>query len=77
MNENIKNSKIFHNSRAEMIGGSVIYRVDGMGMDHYYYRHKERVIWIATDDENSGRIVEEYMSYQSRLLDTSEAVRRN
>ncbi|WP_456475318.1 hypothetical protein [Candidatus Pyrohabitans sp.] len=63
MNENIRNSRIFFNFSNEMIRGSVVYRVDRMGMDHYYYTHRERVICIATDDENSRRIVEEYMSY--------------
>ncbi len=68
MDRGIINSMIFFNSRAEMIREDMVYRVDGMDMDHYYYRHNEMVIWIATDDENSMEIVEDYMSYQANLL---------
>ena len=63
MNRDIVNSEIFSNPRAEMIMGYMVYRVDGMDMDHYYYRYNEMVIWIATDDENSMEIVRDYMSY--------------
>ncbi len=68
MNLNIKKSEMFYNFREEKIADETVYHVDGMNMDNYYYRHGNRVTWIATDDKDSRRIVEEYMSLTMGIL---------
>jgi hypothetical protein len=63
MNKNMGNSRIFFNQREENINEKTVYRVEGMGMDHYYYSQKERVVWIASDYDVPKEVVNAFITY--------------
>jgi hypothetical protein len=66
MNENMANSNIFSNQRVEDINGKTVHRVDGMGMDHYYYNQGGMVVWIASDYGVPKEVLEAFISYLNR-----------
>lgn len=41
----------FNPTGTQEVGGTTIYVLTGMGQLHYYYQHKQQVIWLAVDSE--------------------------
>lgn len=47
MDEKMPQSQAFTNYRKQVVAGRQVYRVDGGGMDNFYYRQGRAVFWVG------------------------------